>query len=132
MTYVRVGKQVLEFNGKNNRKNYGENNHKSHSTEETEQTGARVEEHHAPPSILLKIVDRVLQPLSRSISKYDKHREQGSFDSSGISLASVFGKDGYCLSISVFFGRSSRVIHLVNMGDGPAFKVVRYDHQDKK
>ena len=129
MTYVRVGKQVLEFNGRNNRKNY--DNAKSDQETAIPASTQSVEKCQAP-SLLLKVIDRLLQPVARSIVKYDTNREQGYFDSSGLSFASTFGKDGYCLSISAFLGRSSWVIHLVNMGNGPAFKVVRYDDKNKK
>lgn len=114
MTYVRVGKQVLEFNGKNNRKNYGENNRKSHSTEETEQTRANVERQAPPPSFVLRMIDRVFQSLSRRLST----------KINSVIVGAAFEDRNYRFWISTASSKTSTSV-FGNAGNGPTIRVIK-------
>ncbi len=106
MTYARVGKQVLEFNGKNNRKNY--------STAGKEQTRASVECQAPPPSFVLRMIDRVLQPLSEALSA----------KINSIVVGAVFNGCNYRFWISTVSSKTSISV-FGNAGNGPTIRVIK-------
>jgi len=118
MTYARVGKQVLEFNGKNNRKNYsqnyGENNCNSSSTAGKEQTRANVERQAPPPSFVLRMIDRVFQSLSRRLST----------KINSVIVGAAFEDRNYRFWISTASSKTSISV-FGNAGDGPTIRVIK-------
>jgi len=121
MTYARVGKQVLEFNGKNNRKNY--------STAGKEQTRVSVERQAPPPSFVLRMIDRVLQPLSRALStKINSIIVGSAFEGCNYrfwisTISSHMGVSATDGKVSITSKASISVFG--NAGDGPTIRVIK-------